>query len=148
MFGVVSLTMGNSFFPFRYGLTGNIQLDCKFFLRHSFVLPYCFNVFSNHKMLSPFLFFILIILRTVRYLKQRKITLRWHGLFSFKITAATWRLRQIAADLQLLIKYLTVTRWWIQDRNCKHFPKRTRIRPCPFFFCSYHWQNCSLRCCR
>ena len=32
MFGVVSLTMGNSCFPFRYSLIADIDLFCKLFL--------------------------------------------------------------------------------------------------------------------
>ena len=46
MFGVVSLTMGNSAFPFTHGLAGNAQLFAQLFLRQSGLLTYLCDPFG------------------------------------------------------------------------------------------------------
>lgn len=45
VFGVVSLTMGNSGFPVGYGLAGNMKLLGQLFLGHPLFLPQFYNIF-------------------------------------------------------------------------------------------------------
>ena len=58
IFGVVSLTMGNSVFPLAYGLRAHVEGFCKLRLRHAFGEAQRFDLAADvdvHKGKTPFL---------------------------------------------------------------------------------------------
>lgn len=50
--GVVSLTLGNSLFPFGHSLADNMQLHSQFFLTDPFFFPEMFNILVDHGFMS------------------------------------------------------------------------------------------------
>ena len=73
MFGVVSLTMGNSLLPRGNGLPDHMQTDGQIFLGQALGLPVGFEIFLKHRQKPPCISSLSIV-NLPRCGKQRKET--------------------------------------------------------------------------